>query len=201
MPESDDYDPLQPHKTVNIPRPPAPKQDQPEHSNDEVDYDPLNLPATSKTTNKTKPKTNKPQSPQEEENEDEADQPAYNPLNFATNSFKSGPPNQNFQNNPSNNRYQQGGQQVGRGQGDRINYGMNQRSSQQGQTDELFSRSVFISGLNYDSREEDIRGLFSQCGEIRELNVPKYQDTQRNIGYGHLTFGSPEEKAKVLLYY
>lgn len=185
---------------MEIPRPPVPSQEAAENSNDEMDYDPLNLPVSTKNRGKTKTKTPKPQSPQEAENEDEADQPAYNPLNFTTNTFKPGPRKQNFQNDSGNNGYQQGGQQGGRGQGERINYGMNQRSSQQGQNDELFSRSVFISGLNYDSREEDIRGLFSQCGEIRELNVPKYQDTQRNIGYGHLTFGSPEEKAKVLLY-
>lgn len=29
------------------------------------------------------------------------------------------------------------------------------------------------------------------------MNVPKYQDTQRNIGYGHITFTNQEAKTKV----
>jgi RNA recognition motif-containing protein len=32
--------------------------------------------------------------------------------------------------------------------------------------EDIFSRSIFISGLNYDSTEGEIRGAFQACGEI-----------------------------------
>ena len=36
----------------------------------------------------------------------------------------------------------------------------------QGEEDEVFSRTIFISGLNYDSTEEEIKEAFAPCGPI-----------------------------------
>lgn len=201
---------MQPEPPVEIPKPPAPpaepKPQTPTQANEEVDYDPMNLP---------KPPAPEPQDPPAPPAEEEDDAVDYNPLSFTTNSYKpnEAPAQRNYNQNSNmgygdrnadynrgNSGYQREGDYRGNDQrnleGNKINYGLGKRGPM-GNADELFSRSIFISGLNYDSREEDIFHLFSQCGEIQEMNIPKYQDTQRNIGYGHLTFSSPEEKAKV----
>ncbi len=49
-------------------------------------------------------------------------------------------------------------------------------------------RTVFVSGISYDSKEEKIRELFQDCGTIEYLNLPRYQDTNRLMGYCHITF-------------
>ncbi|KAM3142586.1 hypothetical protein pb186bvf_005245 [Paramecium bursaria] len=56
---------------------------------------------------------------------------------------------------------------------------------------------IFISGLPYTSNEQEIYDLFSECGEIINVKLPKFQDTGRLLGYGHVTFkdGSSIEKA------
>ena len=194
--EEMDYDPL------NLPKPPAPKTTEPpappaDDEDEHVDYNPLSF-----TTNSYK------------NNEASGTPGNYN--QNRNSGYQGG--NQNYQNRnqgyqgnhqnyhggyqddnsgyQNNNNQYRGPNQGGMG-GNRVGYGMNNRGGPMAHADELFSRSIFISGLNYDSREEDIYHLFSQCGEIKEMNIPKYQDTQRNIGYGHITFSSPEEKAKV----
>lgn len=34
--------------------------------------------------------------------------------------------------------------------------------------------TIFISGINYDSKEEDVKALFEKCGTITSSNFPKY---------------------------
>lgn len=54
-------------------------------------------------------------------------------------------------------------------------------------------RTIFVSGLSYETTEEDIREFFSQSGAMDKVNLPKYQDSNRNIGYCHITFETREE--------
>ena len=59
-------------------------------------------------------------------------------------------------------------------------------------------RTIFVNGLSYESQEEDIKIFFSQCGEIERINLPKYQDSDRNIGYCHVRFSSKSERRKAM---
>lgn len=34
--------------------------------------------------------------------------------------------------------------------------------------------TIFISGINYDSKEDDVIALFEKCGKITSANFPKY---------------------------
>lgn len=45
-----------------------------------------------------------------------------------------------------------------------ISYTMDRSRSKN--EEEIFSRSIFISGLNYDSTEPEIRSAFGNCGTI-----------------------------------
>jgi RNA recognition motif-containing protein len=69
--------------------------------------------------------------------------------------------------------------------------------------------TVFISGLPYVATEDEVRNFFYECGTIeyfssvlhnfRDLKLPKYQDTGRLLGYGHVTFSTQEERDAVKL--
>lgn len=54
--------------------------------------------------------------------------------------------------------------------------------------DDEFERTVFVNGLSYESQEDDIRYFFEECGDIERINLPKYQNSTRNIGYCHVRF-------------
>lgn len=45
-----------------------------------------------------------------------------------------------------------------------ISYTLDRKRTQN--EEEIFARSIFISGLNYDSTEQEIKEVFEQCGEI-----------------------------------
>jgi nucleolin len=59
------------------------------------------------------------------------------------------------------------------------------------------NKTIFISGLPYTTTEDEIRAFFEGCGGIKEMKIPKYQDTGRNIGYGHITFKKKKAVEKV----
>ena len=57
---------------------------------------------------------------------------------------------------------------------------------------------IFINGIPYETKEEELRQLFSKYGNIEILKLPKYQDSGRNIGYCHIYYSSPESASKAL---
>ena len=59
------------------------------------------------------------------------------------------------------------------------------------------NKCVFVSGIPYDTSEEQIKELFNPCGVIREIKMPKYQDSGRNIGYAHIYFKKNRSVKKV----
>jgi nucleolin len=59
------------------------------------------------------------------------------------------------------------------------------------------TKTVFISGLPYETTEDEVKEFFADCGVIKEIKIPKYQDTGRNIGYGHITFKKKKGVKKV----
>jgi len=54
-------------------------------------------------------------------------------------------------------------------------------------------RKVFIGGLNYNSTEESLKSHFSKFGELVDVVVMKFPDTQRSRGFGFVTFSSDED--------
>ena len=49
-------------------------------------------------------------------------------------------------------------------------------------------RTVFVNGLAYETSELGICNFFRTCGEIERINMPKYHNSKRNIGYCHVKF-------------
>ena len=60
------------------------------------------------------------------------------------------------------------------------------------------SRTVFVNGLEYEMKESDIEEFFQACGTIERVNLPKYQDSNKNIGYCHVRFSTKEETQKAM---
>lgn len=51
-------------------------------------------------------------------------------------------------------------------------------------------KTVYIQGLPFSATEEDVRGFFGSCGNIISIRLPKWHDSGRIKGYGHVVFES-----------
>jgi RNA recognition motif-containing protein len=58
-------------------------------------------------------------------------------------------------------------------------------------------KCIFISGIPYETTEEQLREIFAPCGLIKIIKLPKYQDSGRNIGYAHIYFKKNKSVEKV----
>jgi len=56
--------------------------------------------------------------------------------------------------------------------------------------------SIRVFGLNYDTKEEDVREYFKHCGKISEITFPTYEDSGRSKGYCGVLFVSPKATQK-----
>lgn len=56
--------------------------------------------------------------------------------------------------------------------------------------------SVRVFGLNYDTTEDDVREYFKDCGIIKEIMFPTYEDSGRSKGYCGVLFVSPKATQK-----
>jgi len=60
-------------------------------------------------------------------------------------------------------------------------------------------QQVFVSGIPYECSEQEFRDFFGDLAKgIKEIKMPRYQDSGRCIGYAHITMSSPEQNQKVL---
>ena len=57
---------------------------------------------------------------------------------------------------------------------------------------------VFIMGLPFESTEIELKNLFSKFGEIVRIKLPKYQNTNKNIGHCHIYYNNEESAIKSL---
>ena len=53
-------------------------------------------------------------------------------------------------------------------------------------------KTVYIEGLPYDSTDADVSLFFETCGEIKSIRLPKWHDSDRLRGYGHVQFATIE---------
>lgn len=59
-------------------------------------------------------------------------------------------------------------------------------------------KTVYIEGLPYDSTEADVLSFFESCGHIQSVRLPKWHDSGRLRGYGHVQFSLSEAVTKAL---
>ena len=61
-------------------------------------------------------------------------------------------------------------------------------------------RTVFVEGIPYTAKPNDIRDFFQQHGleDIEDVRLPVWQDTGRLRGFGHVVFTSVASKDKAL---
>ncbi len=70
------------------------------------------------------------------------------------------------------------------------------KTMKRGRNENAQPLSVRVFGLNYDTKEEDVRELFKDCGKISEITFPTFEDSGRSKGYCGVLFTSPKATAK-----
>lgn len=53
-------------------------------------------------------------------------------------------------------------------------------------------KTIYIEGLPYDSTEADVLSFFESCGRVQSVRLPKWHDSGRLRGYGHVQFCTAE---------
>ena len=57
---------------------------------------------------------------------------------------------------------------------------------------------ILIAGLPFETTETELKNLFSKYGEIVRVYLPKYKNTQKNIGHCYIYFSNEESAQKSL---
>ncbi|HEV7240232.1 MAG TPA: RNA-binding protein [Thermoanaerobaculia bacterium] len=57
---------------------------------------------------------------------------------------------------------------------------------------------VFVGNLDYNTRKEEVQGLFAQVGEIRDVFLPTDRETGRPRGFAFVEFVNDEDAAKAI---
>mmetsp|Transcript_12569 Transcript_12569/g.12983 ORF Transcript_12569/g.12983 Transcript_12569/m.12983 type:complete len:272 (-) Transcript_12569:79-894(-) len=58
--------------------------------------------------------------------------------------------------------------------------------------------TIYIEGLPFDATEGQISAFFQSCGPVVSIRLPKWHDSGRLRGYGHVEFENNESAAKAL---
>ena len=57
---------------------------------------------------------------------------------------------------------------------------------------------ILIVGLPFETTETELKNIFSKYGEIVRVYLPKYKNTQKNIGHCYIYFSNEESAQKSL---
>jgi nucleolin len=57
---------------------------------------------------------------------------------------------------------------------------------------------VYVQGLPFTATEQDIRTFFKDVGDIASIRLPKWHDSGKLKGYGHVEFKKAESATKAL---
>ncbi len=57
---------------------------------------------------------------------------------------------------------------------------------------------VFVGNLDYNTRKEEVQGLFVQVGEIRDVFLPTDRETGRPRGFAFVEYANDEDAAKAI---
>ena len=74
----------------------------------------------------------------------------------------------------------------------------NKSQNQKKEKNQKKTNGIFISGIPYLTKEEELKDLFSKYGTITEIKLPKYQDSGKNRGYCHIYYESKKSALKAL---
>ncbi|KAK1945904.1 Squamous cell carcinoma antigen recognized by T-cells 3 [Phytophthora citrophthora] len=58
--------------------------------------------------------------------------------------------------------------------------------------------TVYVEGIAYKASESDLVTHFSSCGTVREVRMPRYQDSGKPRGYAHVVFDDEAALKKAL---
>ena len=59
-------------------------------------------------------------------------------------------------------------------------------------------RTVYVQGLPFGATEDDVRNFFKGAGDIVSIRLPKWHDSGKLKGYGHVEFKKTEGAVKAL---
>ena len=57
---------------------------------------------------------------------------------------------------------------------------------------------IFIMGLPYETTEIDLKNIFSKYGDIIKIKLPKYQNTNKNVGHCYIYYNNEQSAIKSL---
>jgi RNA recognition motif. (a.k.a. RRM, RBD, or RNP domain) len=57
---------------------------------------------------------------------------------------------------------------------------------------------VFVGNLNFNTTRDEVQGLFSQIGEVRDVFLPTDRESGRPRGFAFVEFTSDEDAAKAI---
>ncbi|ETV67132.1 hypothetical protein H257_16542 [Aphanomyces astaci] len=58
--------------------------------------------------------------------------------------------------------------------------------------------TVYVEGISYDADESALVTHFADCGTVKEVRLPRYQDSGKPRGYAHVVFDSDKAVSKAL---
>eukprot|EP01040_Poterioochromonas_malhamensis_P011273 gene11273-12281_t len=60
------------------------------------------------------------------------------------------------------------------------------------------NRTVYIQGLPFTSSDEEVRNFFREISDIKAIRLPRWHDSGKLKGYGHVEFESEESAERAL---
>ncbi len=59
-------------------------------------------------------------------------------------------------------------------------------------------KNIFVGNLNFNTSEEDLRGLFEPYGQVDRVSIMTDRDTGRSRGFGFVEMASAEDGEKAI---
>jgi nucleolin len=59
-------------------------------------------------------------------------------------------------------------------------------------------RTIYMEGLPFTSNEDEVKSVFASCGKILQIRLPRWHDSTRLLGYGHILFSNASAAKKAL---
>ena len=60
------------------------------------------------------------------------------------------------------------------------------------------SKKLFVGGLSWNTRSDELRNAFAACGQVAEAKVITDRDTGRSRGFGFVTYENEEDAARAI---
>jgi RNA recognition motif-containing protein len=57
---------------------------------------------------------------------------------------------------------------------------------------------LYVGNLSYNTTEDDLRGLFSQAGDVRSISLIKDRETGRSKGFAFVEMNSSDDAQKAI---